>query len=76
MAPEMRWIDPLAPQLEIRGLVGKPRALLHRLPEHYRPSLPAGIWQRMLLATGVRVAFSTDTPRLAVRLEYLAIGRA
>ena len=75
MAPDMRWIDPLAPQFEIRGLVGEPRALLHRLPDDYRPRLPAGIWQRMLLATGVRVAFSTDTPRLAVRLEYLTINR-
>jgi lysophospholipase L1-like esterase len=72
----VRWIEPLAPEIELLGLVGDRRDLLHRLPDELRTTLPVDTWQRSLLASGVRVRFRTDSSRLRVRLEYLDITRA
>ena len=67
----MRWIDFPSPDAELRGIVGEPRALLHRLPDSYRSALPDDTWDRTLMPSGVRVAFRTDSSRLALRMEYL-----
>ena len=67
----MQWIALPSPDVEMRGLVGAPRALLHRLPEEYRDSLPADTWERSEMAAGVRLVFQTDSPRVALRFEYL-----
>ncbi len=72
----VRWIDPLAPEIEFHGLVGDRRDLLHRLPDELRTTLPLDTWQRSLLASGVRVRFRCDSPALRVRIEYLDITRA
>ena len=68
----MRWLDALAPELDYRGLVGERRALLHRVPETWRERLPADTWGRLCAASGVRLAFRTDSPTIAVRAEWLA----
>ena len=68
----MRWLDALAPELEYRGLVGERRALLHRVPDTWRERLPADTWMRLCAASGVRVAFRTDSPTIAVRAEWLS----
>ena len=68
----MQWIALPSPDVEMRGLVGAPRALLHRLPEQYRDTLPADTWERSEMASGVRLVFRTDSPRVALRFEYLA----
>ena len=68
----MQWITLPSPDVEMRGLVGAPRALLHRLPEECRDSLPADTWERSEMAAGVRLVFQTDSPRVALRFEYLA----
>ena len=68
----MRWLDALAPELEYRGLVGERRALLHRVPTEWRDRLPADTWMRLCAASGVRVAFRTDSPTIAVRAEWLS----
>ena len=67
----MQWIALPSPDVEMRGLVGEPRALLHRLPEQYRNSLPSDTWERSEMASGVRLVFRTDSPRVALRFEYL-----
>ena len=66
----MRWLDALAPELEYRGLVGDRRALLRRVPDKWRERLPADTWFRLCAASGVRVAFRTDSPTIAVRAEW------
>ena len=68
----MRWLDALAPELEYRGLVGHRRALLRRVPAEWRERLPADTWSRLCAASGVRVAFRTDSPTIAVRAEWLS----
>ena len=68
----MRWLDALAPELEYRGLVGERRALLRRVPDKWRERLPADTWFRLGAASGVRVAFRTDSPTIAVRAEWLS----
>ncbi len=68
----MRWLDALAPEFEYRGLVSERRALLHRVPDTWRERLPADTWMRLCSASGVRVAFRTDSPTIAVRAEWLA----
>ena len=68
----MQWIALPSPDVEMRGLVGAPRALLHRIPEEHRDSLPADTWERSEMASGVRLVFRTDSPRVALRFEYLA----
>ncbi|MCY3895948.1 MAG: GDSL-type esterase/lipase family protein [Chloroflexi bacterium] len=68
----MQWVDPLAPELEYRGLVGERRALLHRVPATWRERLPADTWMRLCAASGVRVAFRTDSATIAVRAEWLS----
>ncbi len=67
----MQWIALPSPDVEMRGLVGAPRALLHRLPEQHRDSLPADTWERSEMPAGVRLVFRTDSYRVALRLEYL-----
>ncbi|MCY4114794.1 MAG: GDSL-type esterase/lipase family protein [Chloroflexi bacterium] len=68
---DMQWIALPSPDVEMRGLVGAPRALLHRIPEEHRDSLPAGTWERAEMTSGVRLVFQTDSPRVALHLEYL-----
>ena len=71
---DLRWIDFPSTDLEVRGMVGEPRALLHRLPETCRATLPADTWDGTLMPSGIRVAFRTDSSRLALRMEYLRHG--
>lgn len=73
--PGLRWIDFPSPDLEVRGIVGETRPLLHRLSDAYRPTLPPDTWDRTTLASGVRLAFQTDSSRVAVRLEYVKVFR-
>ena len=68
---DMQWIALPSPDVEMRGLVGAPRALLHRIPEEHRDSLPADTWERSEMASGVRLVFRTDSPRVALHFEYL-----
>lgn len=68
----MQWVDPLAPELEYRGLVGERRAVLHRVPAMWRERLPADTWMRLCAASGARIAFRTDSPTIAVRAEWLS----
>ena len=68
----MQWIALPSPDVEIRGLLGPPRALLHRIPEEHRNSLPADTWERAEMASGVRLVFETNSPRVALHFEYLA----
>ena len=67
----MQWIALPSPDVEMRGLVGAPRALLHRIPEEHRDSLPADTWERSEMASGVRLVFETNSPRVALHFEYL-----
>ena len=67
----MQWIALPSPDVEMRGLVGPPRALLQRIPEQYRDSLPADTWERAEMASGVRLVFQTNSPRVALHFEYL-----
>lgn len=68
----MRWLDALAPEFEYRGLVGERRALLHRVPVEWRERLPADTWMRLCAASGVRIAFRTDSRAIAVRAEWVS----
>ncbi len=68
----MQWLDALAPQLDVRGLVGERRALLRRVPNAWRARLPADTWGRLCTASGVRVAFCTNSPVVAVRVEWVS----
>ena len=67
----MQWIALPSPDVEMRGLVGAPRALLHRIPQQSRDSLPADTWERAEMPAGVRLVFATDSPRVALRFEHL-----
>ena len=71
VSQQMQWIALPSPDVEMRGLVGAPRALLHRLPDQYRDSLPADTWERSEMPAGVRLVFRTDSPSVALRFEYL-----
>ncbi len=71
----MQWITLPSPNIEMRGLVGPPRALLHRLPESHRADLPDDTWERSTMAAGVRLVFQTDSPRVDLRFEYLDMPR-
>ena len=42
------------------------------VPTEWRERLPADTWLRFCAASGVRVAFRTDSPTIAVRAEWLS----
>ena len=71
----MRWITLPSPSVEMRGLIGSPRATLQRLPESLRAELPEDTWHRSTMAAGVRLVFETDSPRVDLRFEYLEMPR-
>lgn len=69
----MQWLEFPSPQVAVRGQVGAPRALLHRLPEAQRGAFPVDTWERLTMSAGIRLAFVTDSPEVAVRLECLKV---
>ena len=72
---DMGWIVIPSPEIDMRGLVGSARGLLHRLPGTCRAELPDDTWTRSCMASGVRLVFCTDSPRVDLRFEYVTTPR-
>lgn len=66
------WITPPDPRLAVHGLpwFTENKAEFIRLPHRLEETLPPAVWNLGLSPSGGRIRFRTDSPRLAIRLEY------
>jgi lysophospholipase L1-like esterase len=69
---EMVWIAPPDARLEINGLpwYAENGHQWMRLPLRLKDTLPPAVWSGGTNPTGGRIRFRTDSPTVAVRLEY------
>lgn len=71
------WHDVRKPPFSVHGLY-KPQTepFFHRLPMEVGEATSAGIDKLQRECAGGRVRFSTDSPYIAVRAKYRAVGRS
>jgi len=68
----LRWIELVNPQLQVNGLpwYSENGGKLFRLPERLKDTYRKPVWELAQSPSGGRIRFRTDSPTLAIRLEY------
>jgi lysophospholipase L1-like esterase len=66
------WITLPSPQLEINGLpwYAANQNEFYRLPAAQKDKFPAAVWNLAKSPSGGRIRFRTDSPIIAIRVEY------
>jgi lysophospholipase L1-like esterase len=69
---KMRWVLPTNAELEINGLpwFRQNGGELYRLPIRSKSTFRKPVWSLATCPSGGRIRFRTDSPTLAIRLEY------
>lgn len=73
-ALSLEWIAPPDPRLAVHGLpwYAENEGEAIRLPQRLKATLPAAVWNLGRSPSGGRIRCRTNSPRLAIRLEYAA----
>jgi lysophospholipase L1-like esterase len=70
--PQLRWISLPSPQLEVNGLpwYSENSGELFRLPVKLMDTFRREVWDLAKSPSGARIRFRTDSPVVAIRVEY------
>src|SRR5947209_14439928 len=70
--PALRWIPATSPEVEVDGLpwFAENQGETYRLPVRLEKTFRAAVWNLAKSPSGARIRFRTDSPAVAVRLEY------